>query len=181
MKHKLETIIEESHTYAECLRKLNWADGGSNRNKLKMLIEEYSINTSHFDPQYINKSRRKYIELKKVCPICDAEFITQTGPKEKITCSYSCSNTYFNGISRNLNVTRYRTICFRHHAKKCVVCGEDNIVEVHHLDHDRNNNVPSNLVPLCPTQHQYWHSRHRSKIENVILKYVSEFKLTDTQ
>jgi len=46
--------------------------------------------------------------------------------------------------------------------EKCIRCGYDenkSIIHVHHLDHDRSNNNPSNLIPLCANCH--W-SLHRS-------------------
>jgi hypothetical protein len=58
----------------------------------------------------------------------------------------------------------YRTICFTHHKKECVVCGEDKIVSVHHYDENHNNNDPNNLVPLCPTHHQYVHSGYKDLV-----------------
>lgn len=85
------------------------------------------------------------------------------------TCSHACSNKKF---KRTKNPKRYTTICFRHHEKKCVICGEQKIVEVHHLDENKNNNDPSNLVPLCPTHHQYWHSKHKILIESGVHEYM---------
>jgi hypothetical protein len=54
--------------------------------------------------------------------------------------------------------------------------GEDKIVEVHHLDGDRNNNNVLNLVPLCPTHHKYWHSRYKSNVEDKIYLYIEKIK-----
>jgi 5-methylcytosine-specific restriction endonuclease McrA len=68
----------------------------------------------------------------------------------------------------------YRTTCFLHHEKKCVVCGEDKIIDVHHYDENKNNNSTENLIPLCPTHHRYWHSRYRSLIQ----KKVDHYKIT---
>lgn len=62
--------------------------------------------------------------------------------------------------------------------KKCVICGEDKIVEVHHYYHDNADNRPENLVPLCPTHHQYMHSSYRELIEKDVDKYVEDFKMT---
>lgn len=42
---------------------------------------------------------------------------------------------------------------------ECVVCGFDKIVDLHHLDHNRGNNDPSNLVGLCPNHHKMLHHR----------------------
>jgi len=71
--------------------------------------------------------------------------------------------------------TCYRTLCFKHHKKECVVCGEDKIVAVHHYDHNHNNNNIENLIPLCPTHHQYMHSRHKDLIEKEVEEYVHNF------
>lgn len=55
------------------------------------------------------------------------------------------------------NITRYRSIAFKHHDKKCVVCGFDKIVAVHYYDHNKDNNDPTNLIPLCPNHHEMIH------------------------
>ncbi len=127
----------------------------------------------------------RYERIKKICPICENEFETLKGhKKEKITCSYSCSNTFFRSGDNNPNYidglgneAEYRRICFKHHEKKCVVCSEKNIVEVHHYDGDHDNNEPKNLIPLCPTHHKYWHSRFRILIINIVDNYVKKFNM----
>jgi hypothetical protein len=105
------------------------------------------------------------------CPVCG----NLVKHKRNKTCSYACSNTLFRSGPNNPNWKdeTYQTTCFHYHKKECVVCKETNIVEVHHLDEDRNNNDPSNLVPLCPTHHKYWHSRYRSLIEDQVWAYVA--------
>ena len=176
-KNELETIVKMSHNKADCIRNLKWNENGQMRNKLSKLINEYGIDTSHFDPYYSFKQNTKYKKIIKVCPVCSEQFETKSGhSKEKTTCSNSCSNTYFNGIRRNLNVTNYRTVCFRHHKKECVICGESKIVGVHHLDHDTKNNKPDNLIPMCPTHHQYWHSRYRNLVESKVMDYIEGWK-----
>ena len=67
--------------------------------------------------------------------------------------------------------THYTTICFMHHKKECVVCGEDKVVAVHHYDENHDNNDPNNLVPLCPTHHQYVHSKHKHLVIDKIEKW----------
>lgn len=120
-----------------------------------------------------------YPQIEKICPICEKTFKTGKGsPKEKSTCSYSCSNSYFRSGLNNPNWKEesYRSTCFLSHKKECVVCGENKIVEVHHLDEDKNNNRIENLIPLCPTHHKYWHSRFKSEIEKIVLNYIEDFK-----
>ena len=119
-----------------------------------------------------------YERIEKECPVCKTKFITSKGsPREKVTCSHSCANTYFrSGINNpNWNDNSYRSTCFHYHKKECIVCGENKIVEVHHFDENNKNNSPSNLIPLCPTHHQYWHSRYRSEIEQIVIDYITEF------
>ena len=41
--------------------------------------------------------------------------------------------------------------------KPCAICGFDIIVELHHIDKDKQNNNLSNLIPLCPNHHRMAH------------------------
>jgi hypothetical protein len=128
----------------------------------------------------------KYSKIIKKCPVCETEFETKLGHRdEKTVCSHACANTYFRSgksnpnykTDNNLNAeVKYRTICFRYHEKKCVCCNEKNIVEVHHHDGNKKNNKPENLIPLCPTHHQYWHSKFRYLIKSKVDKYIKIFK-----
>jgi len=65
----------------------------------------------------------------------------------------------------------------QYHEKKCIICGEKKIVESHHFDCDKNNNDPANLIPLCPTHHQYFHSQYRDLVEKQIITYLEEWKI----
>lgn len=97
--------------------------------------------------------------------------------KNSVTCSYSCANKKFRTGENNGNWKQdcYVTTCFLYHKKECVICGEQNIVEVHHLDENNKNNSPTNLVPLCPNHHKYWHSKFKYLVEQKILDYMKEF------
>jgi hypothetical protein len=109
----------------------------------------------------------------KPCAVCGNPIKN----KNATTCSHSCSNTYFRSgpNSGNWTGSNYRTVCFHYHKKECVICGENRIVDVHHLDENHNNNSPENLIPLCPTHHMYWHSRHKHLVEQIILDYVRRY------
>lgn len=68
--------------------------------------------------------------------------------------------SHFGTIGRN-----YRTTAFRIYEKKCADCGYDEfpeILQVHHIDEDRSNNKPENLVVLCPNHHAL---RHRGIVK----------------
>lgn len=110
----------------------------------------------------------------KLCSVCSNPIKHYKTSK---TCGYSCSNTLFRSGPNNPNWkdSTYTTTCFHYHTKECVICQESNIVEVHHLDENHKNNSPSNLIPLCPTHHQYWHSRYRHIVEPQIRKYIENW------
>ena len=51
----------------------------------------------------------------------------------------------------------YREKSFRFYEHKCAICewNEDkDVLEVHHIDENRNNNDISNLIILCPICHR---------------------------
>ena len=106
----------------------------------------------------------------KLCPVCGAP-----SRKGNETCSNSCSNTHNRSGTNHPNWKyggNYRKVCFEAHGHKCLICDETNIIEVHHIDHNRLNNAVDNLVPLCPTHHAYWHSGFKSLIEVQISTYL---------
>jgi len=126
------------------------------------------------------------IETKtKICPICQNSFMTNA-----TTCSYSCSNVYFRHSNEGglrykydeelINSGRYRDVCFRYHEKKCVICGEENIVAVHHLNENHEDNRPENLIPLCPTHHQYYHSNFKYLVDKEIKEYIVKWHINNT-
>jgi len=113
----------------------------------------------------------------KRCLVCNN--IIKNNKTSKGTCSRSCANTYFKSGEQNGNWkgTNYQTLCFTQHNKECIICGENKIVAVHHMNEDHNDNRIENLVPLCPTHHQYMHSRYKKEILPKVEKYIEEFKL----
>lgn len=117
---------------------------------------------------YLNPSN------KKDCPICGEPIKNY---KTCTTCSYSCSNKYFRLGPNNGNWKddAYQSTCFHYHKKECIICGESNIVTVHHLDENHNNNSPKNLIPLCPTHHQYCHSRYKPLVIRKIKAYIKNW------
>jgi hypothetical protein len=68
-------------------------------------------------------------------------------------------------------------LCWNEDQKECVVCGEDKVVAVHHMNEDHNDNRVENLVPLCPTHHTYMHSKYKAEILPVVEEYVRQFTL----
>jgi hypothetical protein len=117
------------------------------------------------------------------CENCNTSFIVEEREKlhpqkESYYCNRSCANSVGGRAKSDkdysLGNLNYRTICEKHHEMKCLVCGEEKIVAVHHVDEDHSNNDPKNLVPLCPTHHQYVHSRYRDEVQPIIDRYIEE-------
>lgn len=122
---------------------------------------------------YLNLDNIKY------CPVCNLPIKDYKNNK---TCSYKCAREYFSEDYKKYgregkNLT-YRTICFDNHEKECIICGEKNIVEVHHYDNNHDNNDPSNLIPLCPTHHRYIGSSFEYLIKEKIDLYYKKNKLS---
>lgn len=164
-----QELVSQCHSVAEVVRKIGKYPNNRTTHRVRQRMRDIGLDISHFTK---NGSVKK-IFAERECPICKKIFSPECKDSQ-ITCSYACSNTYF-ARKRNKpeKYKNYRTICFYNHDKKCVVCGEDKIVEVHHMDENNKNNDPKNLVPLCPTHHQYWHSRYRELVRNQIEDYLS--------
>ena len=67
----------------------------------------------------------------------------------------------------------YRQMAFRNYSHKCNNCGWDEdeyILEVHHIDENRNNNDLKNLMILCPICHRKLTSHKYKLINNKIVK-----------
>ncbi len=173
--NEMAAAVKHSYCKSDVCRLLGFPINGRYREKVNELIKSYNIDASHFDG---GRGRRfKYKRILKECPVCLTKFQALGGnPREKMTCSYACSNSYFrSGINNpNWKESRYTTTCFLYHQKKCIACEENKIVEVHHRDNDKHNNAPENLIPLCPTHHKYYHSRYKKIIEPIIDNYVKE-------
>jgi very-short-patch-repair endonuclease/ribosomal protein S14 len=101
---KIEKIVEKygHNRIQECIRNnknrndvsldLFGYSKGKTTLAIEKYIEEYSINTEHFDKQWRNRKYEKVI--RKICPQCGEEFET-SGKDDNITCSCRCSNLYF--------------------------------------------------------------------------------------
>lgn len=176
--------IETCYCYQDVIILLKLSINGRNLKLVKEYILLHNLDISHFDR---NKKNRKYKVINVICPICLKEFLTKEHcTQQQKTCSYSCANTYFrSGINspsyKEDTAVNYRTLCFRYHKKECIICKEDKIVSVHHYDENHDNNEISNLVPLCPTHHQYVHSRYKHLVQDQIDSYILKFKKNESK
>lgn len=117
-----------------------------------------------------------FIKIVCNCLQCNEPFKVEG---DKQTCSHVCSNKYFRSGENNGNYGKgltYKSIAKYNHELKCIICGEENVVAIHHYDEDHNNNDPDNLVPLCPTHHCYVHSRFKYLVIDKVNEYVVKQK-----
>lgn len=91
-KEELENIIKKSISRTEIAKELGYSYyNGRIAKIINSIIEQYSIDISHFIP---NGSLPKYKKSLKICPICNKEFIESIGKaKEKTYCSKKCANS----------------------------------------------------------------------------------------
>jgi len=73
--------------------------------------------------------------------------------------------------------TDYRKLALKYHEPKCVICGFSELIEIHHIDRNRQNNEITNLIPLCCNHHRLLHSKKCSdELRESILEYQFDFR-----
>lgn len=139
--------------------------------------------TKQYKQKQAEKLDRLFGELvshTKSCIVCGKNFtftdrIKTKRYKEKKYCSRSCANNRQEWWKNK--ATHYRTIAFQNHDKACVICGFDKIVTVHHIDENKKNNKPENLIPLCPNHHEMIHcNKWKKEVQPIIDKWQKEFR-----
>lgn len=177
-----------SKNYASCPA-VKERNSNSNKKKAKRGIRE-NFKFPNVSCQFCNKvipspakkRHEKYCYLNPynvtLCPVCSNPIKDY---RNTTTCSTKCANVYFrenSEIYKDCNgflskVDRgYRETCFKFHERKCVICEEKNLLDVHHFDKNPNNNDPLNLIPMCPTHHKYAHTKFYSLIKDKIDEYI---------
>lgn len=132
--------------------------------------------------------RYKYFSKKSIayCDTCKKQIIIRASRLKrsksgKVFCSRSCSNVHRNSLFTgedhpNFKGIDYRSIALKECPNICKICdwAEDKrILEVHHIDGNRNNNVITNLIILCPNCH--------AKITRGYYKLTKENKLINLE
>jgi len=94
------------------------------------------------------KVLREERKSRKVCIHCQAEL----APTSK---QYCAEHLLYHGLkSLNHRFEGNASKVIERDGFKCVICGVDNYrIEVHHIDTDKGNNTPENLVTLCAACH----------------------------
>jgi len=63
-------------------------------------------------------------------------------------------------------MSNYRSVAFEYHGRECAECGGTENIEVHHIDGNRRNNDPQNLLPLCQPCHRDVHRGNRKHLSD---------------
>lgn len=89
--------------------------------------------------------------------------------KEKYFCSRKCANgTGGKAKADKYGVIGYYVIAKRYYKRQCAVCGTSDVLDVHHIDGNRKNYHPSNLIFLCPNDHARLHRNNDKTVKKVI-------------
>lgn len=165
-------LIKNSKSKSDVCKAVGFPLNGWGLKRVSLRILKLEIDISHFDKTGKEK-RRKWPLLTRECPICEEKFVTNE-QENKICCSVSCSNKH-QPRGSSIDISQYRTVCFKVHKKECIICGENKIVAVHHYDENHDNNAPENLIPLCPTHHTYVHSEYKNEVFPKIEEFRNNF------
>lgn len=154
----LQEYVKNSYSAAAIARLLGYSPKGTYTTIIYSFLKENLIDTSHWT---VN-GRPPCQKITKMCPVCNKEF-TRTVSEPTVTCSYSCSNTYFRSGENNPNwgggERAYRKRALSHYGSKCSKCGieDTRVLEVHHINHNRDDNNIDNLIVLCANCHLITH------------------------
>ena len=110
---------------------------------------------------------------EKPCIVCGTLILAGLNNK---TCSRSCANRHRAGIQYKINrprdkVKNYQRLKVRLlklRGNECKKCGYDKyeILQVHHIDRNRENNEIDNLELICPNCHAEEHFLKKSWLKN---------------
>ena len=154
-KNEIEAAVKVSHTYKETLRRLNIPTAGSNWKTLKRKINEYNIDISHFDPNYIKTHCGKHVN-QLITNIPDNVLFSLDSSIKIASIKKEYIRRYFNNNP------------------KCEICGITSwqnkpiVFQIHHIDGDNTNNRLNNLQLLCPNYHSQtdnFCSKNKKKIK----------------
>ena len=115
---------------------------------------------------------RKYFWKQKLitCKRCGRK-----KPNQAFGYCAGCYNLTFHlDNTKAHNHKKYHNIEYKTYKKiteRCLVCGFDKVVELHHLDENHNNNSEKNMIGLCPNHHKMLHN---FKFREEVLTQIQE-------
>lgn len=179
MNKRIETIFENNWDNI-----VKWME---DKEPIEWICDRLSISVATFKtriPDYkgnqgFSKNRYKkqlHIQETRHCERCNKSFAVDMftaskSPSVQRFCSKVCGRAK---AAESKIPKHYKTIAKRAYGHlKCCVCGFDKIVDIHHADHNHNNDDPKNLVPLCPNHHRMYHSKYVEEVKPFVDKFLS--------
>ena len=87
-------------------------------------------------------------------------------------CKNCVQKKYYYDQIKGFNIKKHHNISlgvWREVTKKCILCDFDKMIDLHHLDRNKENNSRDNLIGLCPNHHKMIHDmRFKNEIESQI-------------
>jgi len=166
-------LLETERTLGSICTALGYSTHGRNTGTLTVFLASNNI-------EFKNHSQKtKELEARK-CVHCGNEFFVSIKNKKEykiLTCSRACSGAYPEYINSRVTnkvgvAASYPIVAKRAGLTSCCICGESEVLDIHHLDENHENNDLSNLVPLCPTHHAYLHRGKSDLIFDKLIDYL---------
>jgi len=157
-EENVELISKYKNKLTEVILKCNDCGHVWNVKPHNVMYLGQGINKHHCPNCYENKILTPIIKLK--CDYCGKYFTRRKSNIEETDyhyCSRKCGNIHKNILRVKDVIKDYRYTAFQVYEHKCACCGyeeDERILEVHHIDSDRNNNNIENLIILCPNCHR---------------------------
>lgn len=112
----------------------------------------------HHAKGYCNRCYRKHgwVQKKIICKNCNRE----RHHKAFGLCGGCHTRLHHYDKTLAFNARKYHGIdyeLYKRVTSKCLSCGFEKVVQVHHLDGQTRNNDPKNIVGLCPNCHKMIH------------------------
>jgi hypothetical protein len=169
----LLNILDREKTLAKVCFELGYSAHGRNTGALTIFLATNNI-------LFKNHSQKTKKLESRNCVHCGTEFYVSVHNKKEykvLTCSHACSGAYPEFVNNRViakvgEAKSYPIIAKRAGLTSCCICGESEVIDIHHLDEDKHNNELSNLVPLCPTHHAYLHRGKSDLIFSKLIEYL---------
>jgi hypothetical protein len=168
-RFELEKIVNESKTKTECLKKLGLRAAGGNFKTITKYIEEYQIDTKHFDAHQVRIEKINRLNSEKKIPLSEILIENSTYNRHRLK-----ERLYDKNIKQ----------------RKCELCGQDEIwngkkmsLIIDHINGVWDDNRIENLRIVCPNCNATLPTHCGKNITNIVDKEKIDGRkiMTDTK